>query len=88
MKKKLTKAQLREVNLRRKALRRGLVLSKSRRRDRDALDYKLYSLTDAKTNVLVSPPIAGLFAHSLTIDDVEAYLTDDKRKQEIKEMRR
>ena len=49
------KTKTRENRLRRKAGLYGLRLSKSPRRDPDALDYGLYALIDDQTNFTVNP---------------------------------
>jgi hypothetical protein len=65
--------KVRENYLRRKADRMGLRLTKSPRRDRDALDYGLYALLDHQTGGAVNPALADRWIHSFTLDDVEAY---------------
>src|SRR6476646_4466974 len=72
-----TETKTRENRLRRKASLYGLRLSKSPRRDPDALDYGLYGLFDERTNFLINQPLIGRFVHSWTLDDVEAYLISD-----------
>jgi hypothetical protein len=69
----------RENRARRKAVRRGLVLSKSGRRDPDGLDYGRYALLSARTGKLIHPLLDGLFAHALTLDEVEAELVDQRK---------
>jgi len=61
----------REVRLRETAKRRGLLLSKSRRRDPRALDYG-YQLTDSETGkLIVGNPRRG---YGATLDQVEKFL--------------
>lgn len=50
-----TEERVRENRLRRVAERRGLKLTRSRRRDPKALDFGLYWLTDQRTGAQVSP---------------------------------
>lgn len=57
--------KVRENRLRRTAERRGLKLTRSRRRDPKAIDYGLYWLTDAQTGKPVSP------AAGLHLDEIE-----------------
>lgn len=68
-----------ENKLRRKAARRGLILSKSGRRDPGGLDYGRYALMSARTGELIHPLLDGLFAHALTLDEVEAALVDQRK---------
>ena len=63
----------RENRVRRMAERQGLVLRKSRRRDRRASDIGNYWLMDADRNALVFPDVHG---GSLK-EDVERYLTSE-----------
>ncbi|MCZ2804343.1 hypothetical protein O2W18_04445 [Modestobacter sp. VKM Ac-2983] len=60
--------KVKENRLRRIAARRGLQLTRSRRRDPRALDYGRYWLTDVRTNALTSPE------DGLTLDQVEEHL--------------
>lgn len=69
--------KVRENRLRRKASLYGLRLSKSPRRDPDALDHGLYALIDERTSGAVNPALIGRFVHSWDLDAVEAYLTSD-----------
>ena len=66
--------KVRENRLRRMAERQGLALRKSRRRDPRALDYGVYYVADARTNMLDQrvDQRAGL-----TLDEVEALLTGE-----------
>ena len=57
--------KVRENRLRRVAQRRGLHLTRSRRRDPKAVDYGLYWLTNPQTGELVSP------GEGLAIDEIE-----------------
>ena len=65
--------KVRENRLRRRALRRGLRLTKSFRRDPHALDYGLFALVDTRTDALVNPSLYG-HPHAWTLDVVEDYL--------------
>lgn len=67
--------KVRENRLRRLAKKYDLLLTKSRRRDPDAVDYGLYALVN-EFNGTVNPALADRWIHSWTLDDVEAYLTD------------
>ena len=66
--------EAREDRLRRSAVRQGLRLEKSRRRDPRAFDYGTYQLVDLYLNTLV----AGNwnYGYGLTLDQVEAELTE------------
>jgi hypothetical protein len=64
----VTEEKIRENRLRRMAARQGLSLTKTRRRDRRALDYGRWRIADASGAV-----VAG--GEDLTADEVEAYLT-------------
>ncbi len=66
--------KVKENRLRRAADRQGLRLMKSRSRDPNAIDYGLYGLVDIQTNGIVNPPIAGRWACSWTLEEVEEYL--------------
>ena len=63
--------------LRRAADRYGLRLTKSPRRDPDALDYGLYAVIDVRGNYMVSQPLLGHYVHGWTLDQVEDYFRDD-----------
>jgi hypothetical protein len=65
--------KVRENRIRRMAERQGLILRKSRRRDRRAWDFGSYWLVDADRNVLVFPDV-----HGGSLDDMETYLTSDE----------
>jgi hypothetical protein len=68
--------KVRENRMRRMAQRQLLRLEKSRRRDPRAVDFGGYMLVNDK-NV----PVLGAArnAYEATLDEVEAYLTDDSR---------
>lgn len=68
--------KVRENRLRRKADRRGLRLTKSRTRDPDGIDFGLYALIDIETSGATHPPLAGRWVHTLTLDEVEEYLSE------------
>ena len=69
--------KVRENKLRRKADRMGLRLTRSRSRDLDAIDYGLYALIDHQTGGATHPALAQRWVHTLTLDEVEQYLTKD-----------
>ena len=64
--------KVRENKMRRIAKRQGMMLKKSRRRDRRAWDYGSYWLVDADRNALVFPD-----EHGASLEDIESYLTSD-----------
>jgi ActR/RegA family two-component response regulator len=64
--------KVRENRLRRVATRRGFSLVKSRRRDRQAIDYGGYMVVDTYTNAVVLG--VTYHAYAATLDDVEAFL--------------
>lgn len=67
-------AKVLENKLRRMADRRGYRLTKSRSRDPGAVDFGLYALVDVQTDKPVNPAIAGRWACSWTLDEVQSYL--------------
>ena len=68
--------KIRENRLRRMAERQGLAVCKSKRRDPRAVDYGLYHILDTSNNSL----IAGAWPndYSMTLDEVEEWLTSDE----------
>ncbi len=62
-----------ENRLRRMANRQGLILRKSPRRDRRAVDYGMYALVDRKSRGTVHPE-GPISPYSLTADDVCEWL--------------
>lgn len=67
----------REKRLRRMADRQGFFLTRSRRRDPRALGYGRFAIVDKFTG---APVYGELDTHnSLSMDDVEAWLTSDER---------
>jgi hypothetical protein len=70
--------KVRENRLRRMAQRQGFALVKSRRRDPRAIDYGAYMLVDPEINGVVAGT-AGTGRPNFSLDDVEAFLTDDER---------
>jgi hypothetical protein len=64
--------KVRENRLRRMALRQGLRLRKSHRRDELALDFARFALLDDRTGAVVVGGEEGAF--TLGLDDVERYL--------------
>jgi hypothetical protein len=67
-----TPDKVREKRVRRMAERQGLLLRKSRRRDRLAWDFGSYWLVDADRNALVFPDV-----HGGSLEDMERYLTSE-----------
>jgi len=67
--------KIRENRLRRMARRQRLALQKSRRRDPNAWDYETYQLVDPSTNGLVYADFTTRFGYGLSLDDVEAFLS-------------
>lgn len=67
--------KVRANRLRRAAARQGLQLIKSRRRDPRALDYGGWMITEFSTNTVVVGATPREF--SMSLDDVERYLTRD-----------
>jgi hypothetical protein len=59
------------------AERQGFALEKSRRRDPHALDYGCYRVVDPNTNTVVAGYVP--YDYSLSLDEVEAWLTDGER---------
>ena len=70
----MTDEKVRENRLRRMAERQGLRLVKSRRRDPLAMDYGGYMLVDVFNNTVVAGELNT--PRVLTVDEVEAYLTN------------
>ncbi len=68
--------KVRENRLRRAADRQGLRLTRSRSRDINAIDYGLYALIDYETGGSIFPALANRWVHTLTLDEVEGYLTN------------
>ncbi|MEA2729531.1 MAG: hypothetical protein QOF70_4006 [Acetobacteraceae bacterium] len=68
--------KIHENRLRRMAERQLLRLEKSRRRDTRAADYGRYQLVD-ESNVVVLG--ASQHEYECTLDEIERFLTDDKR---------
>ena len=71
----MTTLKISEARLRRMADRQGLILRKSRRRDPEAIDFGLYALVDIESGGTIHPE-GVISPYSLTLEDVEAYLTD------------
>jgi hypothetical protein len=67
-----TNFKVRENRLRRTAVRYGMNLQKSRRRDPQARDYGTYRLVDVRTNVAI--PSVSRDGYDLTIDEVGRWL--------------
>ena len=70
--------KVRENRLRRMAERQGYALRKSSRRDPRAIDYGMYMLVDPQNNTVVAGA-EGTGRPNLSLDDIEAWLTDDER---------
>lgn len=68
--------KVRENRLRRAAKRQGLMLVKSRRRDRRASDYGTYGLIDPNRNAWVAWRGGGF---GMDLDQVEAWLARPRR---------
>ena len=73
--------KVRENRLRRKADRLGYRLSRSRRRDPDALDYGMYELIDLRTGGAAHEMPLG--RPNLTLDEVERWLTSGARREAL-----
>jgi hypothetical protein len=71
--------KVRENRLRNMADRYGLRLSKSRSRDPRAIDHGLYALLDVRTGGAINRAIADRWIHSWSIDEIEAYLSEDDK---------
>ena len=72
--------KVRENKLRRKAVRQGYRLEKSRRRDPHATDFGLYALISNRTNFPVNPENKWMNSiHSWTLDRVEAHLNGRRK---------
>ena len=69
--------KIEEARLRRMARRQGLILSKSRRRDPNALDYGLYALLDQSTGGTVHEYFAERYMYALDLDDVRVWLKEE-----------
>lgn len=70
--------KVRENRLRRMAMRQGLRLTKSRRRDPNALGFGTYGLLDLSTSGLVLGDGSVFDGYGCDLDEVEEFLT--KRK--------
>ena len=73
---------VRENRLRRTAKRQGYMLRKSRVRDPRAYVYGTYMLVDPYRNTIVAGDRNSGFGMSL--DDVEAWLTQGPQEEEVK----
>lgn len=71
--------KVRENRLRRMAERQGVQLKKSRRRDLRALDYGGWMIVDTRFNGVVAGGSPNAF--SMSLEDVEAWLTDEKETE-------
>jgi hypothetical protein len=69
-----TPEKAREIRLRRAAQRQGFTVARSRSRNPRTADYGYYAIADMNTNAWE----AGISTtgHSMTLDDVEEWLTD------------
>ena len=77
--------KVRENRLRRKARRQGLMLSKSRRRDPDALDYGLYSIINPHHGGAIHTH-GVISEYSLTLDEVEDLLNGVALEQALEDV--
>ena len=68
----MTEEKIRENRFRRMLQRRGLLLSRSRRRDPKAIDFSGYMIVDSSTNTVVAG--GSPYAFSMSLDDVETWL--------------
>jgi hypothetical protein len=66
--------KVRVNRLRRVADRRGYRLEKSRSRDPAAIDFDRFALIDLRTGKRVNAKLARRWVHSMTLEEVEAYL--------------
>ena len=73
----LTRDQLREQQLHRIAFQHGLRLRKSVRGDKRARHFGTYGLYDKRDVMVVGSPETG---YGLSLDDVEAALTERRRR--------
>lgn len=73
----LTREQRREQRLHRMAFQHGLWLRKSSRGDERARHFGTYGLYDKRDVMVVGSPETG---YGLSLDDVEAALTDRRRR--------
>ena len=73
------KEKTRENRIRRKVTRLGYVLTKSRRKDPDAVDFGCYVITDLN-NCVIWGAAPGWF--DLSLDDVEAWIQDEVKQAE------
>ncbi len=83
-------AKVRENRVRRAAERQGIVIHKSARRDPYATDYNKYAMTSSVTGqtigqATISLPSATVVSNTLTIDQVEHYLTEGRDIWQIAE---
>jgi hypothetical protein len=74
-----TAERIRENRLRAMAQRQGVAITKSRRRNRRAYDYQGWMIVDPSTNDVLAG--ANPVAYSLSIDQVEEWLTSDPEKR-------
>lgn len=68
-----TAEKARELRLGRAAQRQGFAVARSRTRVPEAADFGMYAIADAHTNTWEVG--IGPTGHSMTIDDVEEWLT-------------
>jgi|SoiMethySBSTD1v2_1073268.scaffolds.fasta_scaffold3139756_2 hypothetical protein len=73
----MTIEKVREDRLRRVAQRQGLQLIKSRRRDDRALDFGGFMLIEPTANTLVLGGPDNRFPASLSLEEVEEWLTGE-----------
>jgi hypothetical protein len=75
-----------ENRLRRVAARRGLRLEKSRRRDKNAVDYGKYMLVDVYRNVVIAG--GTHYAYDATLAEIERELSLPSVKAKYPERKR
>jgi hypothetical protein len=73
--------KVRENRLRRMAERQGYALVKSRRRDPRAIDYGCWMIINPYSNT-VAAGTAGTGRPNFSLDDVEAWLTQNGEEEE------
>ena len=76
--------KVRENRLRRAARRQGLMLVKSRRRDRGAADYGTYGIIDPQRDAWVA--WRGAHGYGMDLDRVEAWLARPRQPRRLLSM--
>jgi hypothetical protein len=62
-----------EIRLRNTLKRRGYILTKSRRKDPLAIDYGLYTISDARNNIAA---YGSGYNGMMTLEEVESWVND------------